>query len=84
MFQCLIYGRLFQDQNSSELNENGRDPIKELTNQDVVRIRQSVADELTPDQFQQFGEILSKLKKGARTRDRDEGKVRKYPNLYSI
>lgn len=55
-------------------------PTKELSDEDIVKMKQDLSNELTPVQLEQFGEILLKFKKGTTTKDHVEGMVRK--NLF--
>lgn len=72
------------DLGESSLNPTSMVPTKELTDEDIAKMKQDMAKELTPVQLEQFGQILSKFKKGATTKDLVDGMVRKCLNQISL
>ncbi|XP_055315574.1 uncharacterized protein LOC129575682 [Sitodiplosis mosellana] len=70
---CQISGR--QIVRRDVPNHQNMVPTKELTDEDIAKMKQEMAAQLTPAQLKQFGEILTKFKKGATPTDFVEGMV---------
>lgn len=77
----VVDGKL--DTSSSESNEIGDftsifAESKELTDDDIERMKKALENELTPTQLNEMTRILQKFKKGTTPKDHFEGMVREY------
>ncbi|XP_031636249.1 uncharacterized protein LOC116349115 [Contarinia nasturtii] len=50
-------------------------PVRDLSDEDIEKMKQEMSNELRPAQMEKFVEILQKFKKGTSTKDKVEGMV---------
>lgn len=70
--------------NATNKNGNGLTSVsldqaflsKELTDEDIENMKQTMSTELSPTQLDYLGQILAKFKKGTTAKDHIEGMVR--------
>lgn len=76
----VVDGKTDSSASSSESKDiedfaNGLSESRELTDEDIERLKKGLENEMTPTQLSQMTRILQKFKKGTTSKDHFEGMV---------